>query len=81
VNAATRLAATIRRARIKAGLSQQAVANALGLAEVNTVWRWEAGTRSPSAVDFLKLCKLLHIDPRKLLPPDVEGAVADAEQA
>ena len=81
MNAATRLAATIRRARIKAGLSQQAVANALGLAEVNTVWRWEAGTRSPSAVDFLKLCKLLHIDPRKLLPPDVEGAVADAEQA
>lgn len=71
--------ATIRRARIRAGLSQQAVADALGIAEPNTVWRWEAGTRSPSAVDFLALCKLLHIDPRKLLPPDVEGVAADAE--
>ena len=72
--------ATIRRARIKAGLSQQAVADALGIAEVNTVWRWEAGPRSPSAVDFLKLCKLLHIDPRKLLPPDVGGASLETEQ-
>lgn len=73
--------ATIRRARIKAGLSQQAVATALGIAEPNTVWRWEAGTRSPSAVDFLKLCRLLRIDPRDLMPPDVEGAAVDAEQS
>jgi len=73
--------ATIRRARLRAGLSQQAVADALGLAEPNTVWRWEAGTRSPSAVDFLALCKLLHIDPRKLLPPDVGGASLETEQA
>lgn len=80
MNAATSLAAAIRLARIKAGLSQQAVADALGIAEVNTVWRWEAGTRSPSAVDFLKLCKLLHIDPRKLLPPDVGGASLETEQ-
>ena len=53
----------------------------VGIAEPNTVFRWEAGTRSPSAVDFLKLCKLLHIDPRKLLPPDVGGASLETEQA
>ena len=40
-------AAIIRQARLSAGLTQQALASAVGVS-VGTVARWEAGTREPS---------------------------------
>lgn len=52
--------------RKKNGLTQQDVANALGLASTNRLSVWESGISLPSAPNLLKLASLYNISPKKL---------------
>lgn len=56
----TAMGRRIRRARLRAGISQQEVADAIGVG-VTSVSRWEVGTRVPSAVRLAKLARVLGV--------------------
>jgi transcriptional regulator with XRE-family HTH domain len=56
--------------RTRRGLSQQAVARHLGLAEhsgYQSVCRWEAGQRLPSVLQLVSACELLGVRPTQVL--------------
>lgn len=58
---ATRLAVLIRKRRHEMGVSQEHLANLMGI-DQSTVARWELGERTPSGFRMLKLCRLLRIN-------------------
>jgi transcriptional regulator with XRE-family HTH domain len=59
--------------RDKAGLTQSALAENLGVVEI-TIRRWENGTREPRASDIKKLCEVLGVSEAELLNgPTEEG--------
>jgi transcriptional regulator with XRE-family HTH domain len=65
--------ANLRLWRTRKGVSQQAVARHLGLAEhsgYQSVCRWEAGQRLPSVLQLLSVCSLLGVRPSQLLETD-----------
>ena len=83
-----RLGEEIRRNRKRAGLTQQAVGLVFGVSP-NTVGKWERGQASPSARNYLALCKAGLLDPgtdrrdgaerkrpQAVAPEPVEGATA-----
>jgi len=55
----------IRYWRKKRGFSQEELAERVGV-HVNTVVRWEGGTRDPRAPDILNLCRVLEITEKEL---------------
>lgn len=57
---------TIAGARRKLKLTQQALANELGVT-VMTVSRWERGTQAPDTANLVRLCEVLGIELRKAL--------------
>lgn len=57
---ATRLAILIRSRRQELGVSQEHIAELMGINQ-STVARWELGERTPSGFRMLKLCQLLRI--------------------
>jgi len=61
-----RLAHTLRRARMDAGLTQRQVANALAVPHTYPS-RWERGVSRPNAVNLLALAELYALDPVDLL--------------
>lgn len=52
--------------RVKAGLTQPELANAIGV-QAQTVWRWEHGEREPSLDVIKKLCGVLCCTESELL--------------
>jgi transcriptional regulator with XRE-family HTH domain len=71
----------IRRARLKAGLTQLRLCEQLGLTD-GVVTMWELGKRTPTIENLQALCRVLMIHPAELLtddPPDARyAAVVDA---
>lgn len=59
---ASTLAETIRVARTAAGLSQVALALAVGVSQPS-VCRWEGGCNRPTIGAWFRLCDLLELDP------------------
>jgi transcriptional regulator with XRE-family HTH domain len=57
-----------KRARIEAGFTLQAAAKELKVSAV-TVWRWEAGTQTPSIDKIKELAELYGCNPRRLMKP------------
>ncbi len=51
---------TLRAARVNAGLTQQEVADELGVA-LSTVRNWENGTTTPKLPYFVQLCQIYNI--------------------
>jgi len=52
--------------RKKNGLTQQDVANALGLKSTNRLSVWESGMSLPNVTNLLKIASLYNISPNKL---------------
>lgn len=61
------LAARLKKRRIRAGLSQQDVANAVGLPFRVTVTEIEKGRRAVSALELARLAALYRTTPNRLL--------------
>jgi transcriptional regulator with XRE-family HTH domain len=57
-----------KRARIEAGFTLQAAAKELKVCAA-TVWRWEAGTQTPSIDKIKELAELYGCNPRRLMKP------------
>jgi transcriptional regulator with XRE-family HTH domain len=57
-----------KRARIEAGFTLQATAKELKVCAA-TVWRWEAGTQTPSIDKIKELAELYGCNPRRLMKP------------
>jgi transcriptional regulator with XRE-family HTH domain len=57
-----------KRARIEAGFTLQAAAKELKVS-ATTVWRWEAGTQTPSIDKIKELSELYGCNPRRLMKP------------
>ena len=64
---ATGIGAEVRRQRRRRGLSQAALAAAVGR-DRSTVSRWEAGERLPTLAALVALARALRCDPAALLP-------------
>lgn len=60
------LAITLRRARLRAGLTQVALAAHLGVRQP-TVSQWERGVCAPSLPYLAKIVGVLEVDPAELL--------------
>ena len=56
----------LKRLRKKAGLSQTELGTAVGVA-LQTVFRWEAGERSPRAEEIRRIAAALHVTEAELL--------------
>lgn len=59
-------ARNLRSARIRQGMSQRALATAIG-ASANSVVLWETGKSSPTLTSIVKLSQALSIPPEALL--------------
>jgi transcriptional regulator with XRE-family HTH domain len=59
--------ARLRGARLKSGLTQQQVADAIGLASYISYQHWERGKRWPSSEYLAPLCRLLKLTADDLL--------------
>lgn len=59
----------IRQARLRAGLTQQGLARALGLSN-RLVSHWELGVRTPRPVHLQQIADLTFTEPEALLSPD-----------
>jgi transcriptional regulator with XRE-family HTH domain len=78
----------LRHARVDAGLSQRAVARAVGRTP-SAVWQWEEGRGAPNAATVARLEELLRLEPDSLArllgyaPPtrQATSSVVDALQA
>jgi transcriptional regulator with XRE-family HTH domain len=70
--------ARLRTARAAAGLSQQALAEAVDV-HVNTVVEWEAGRQVPRVDTVAALAQALHVTPPDLLAP-IEGSTPTLQQ-
>lgn len=57
---------TLKAARVNAGLSQQDLANVIGV-HVSTIVNWENAKTSPKMTDFEKLCDCLKVDRDSLI--------------
>ena len=57
-----------KRARIDAGFTLQAAAKELKVCAA-TLWRWEAGTQTPSIDKIKELAELYGCNPRRLIKP------------
>lgn len=57
----------IRAARIRLGLSQQALARELGIENADAIRQWERGTRLPNATSLLRLMYALKLRPSDFL--------------
>ena len=64
-----RFAARLRSLREKAGLSIEDVVEATGI-PAQTLYKWEAGKRTPPLVTFPILAQALGVETRTLLPKD-----------
>jgi transcriptional regulator with XRE-family HTH domain len=69
-----------RRARRRAGLTQQQVADEVGV-HSRTVMAWEKGHRAPAVPSFAALTQLLGVEPRELLEPIGRPATIQALRA
>ena len=63
---ARRFGANLKRWRTRRGLTQQALAEAIGH-DRSTIWHWEAGQRTPPIPDLLALASALGCEPAALL--------------
>ncbi len=61
----------IRSLRERRGLSQEALAQAIGVS-TNTISRWETATYKPSLEDLQKLAEFFDVRLSSLLPPEEE---------
>ena len=68
----------IREARKNLGLSQQAVADKIGVSKVTICW-YESGERTPSLEKFLKLAEALNLSLDELVGREV-SIVASSEE-
>ena len=72
------LAEALTKARLKAGLTREAAAEASGLSARGIV-KWERGERLPGSEELAKLCRSLGVSCSKLhaaiLAEDPEGAI------
>ena len=67
----TNMGRNVKIARIKVGLSQSELAEAVGLS-VETIKRIEQGTLVGSLETFCKLCEVLDVSPNYLLKDDIK---------
>jgi transcriptional regulator with XRE-family HTH domain len=65
------LAVRLKRLRQQAGLTQQEVAERLGI-DPQAVYRWEAGKRRPRYDTLCRLAAVLEVDLRQVLMEDEE---------
>lgn len=63
---ASRVGASIRALRIRAGMRQKDVGVALGR-EPGTVYRWESGSTEPSLSEIEKLAELFGVTPGQIV--------------
>jgi len=61
------LGAQISSARVKSGLSQEALGRAIGKVSRQQVYRWEAGGRTPSALALRAIAEALGVSADELL--------------
>lgn len=66
-------ASALRAHRKAAGLTQHALAGALGLDRL-TIWRWEQGTHSPPVKDLDRLAAALGCPPAALFTEEARNA-------
>jgi transcriptional regulator with XRE-family HTH domain len=59
----------LRRLREARGLTQQEVAEALGLASTNRISKWERGVMYPHVLNFLKLMEIYAVQAKDIYPP------------
>jgi len=59
---------TLREFRIKAGLTQQQIAEKLGFKSTDRICRWEKGQTYPHVVNLSKLAKLYGVKMEELYP-------------
>ena len=64
--------ATMRRRRLKLGLSQEKLARKMDVA-CQTVYRWEAGAKTPSLASVDALAKALGVQAKDLIRPAKPG--------
>lgn len=67
--------ANLRRRRRRQGLTQTALATAVGR-DRSTISRWESGERMPNLASLVALGRALRCDPAALLPQAKAGAKA-----
>ena len=74
------IAATLRDLRVSynsgEGLSQEALANHLGVA-ANTISRWETGTYRPSVIDLEKISRFFGVSINSFFPSEMASAEED----
>jgi transcriptional regulator with XRE-family HTH domain len=61
----TAIGANLKAIRVKAEVSQQALADALGIHQV-TIARWESGSRSPAIDELPAIAAVLRVSPSSL---------------
>lgn len=66
----------IREARKNLGLSQQAVADKIGVSKVTICW-YESGERTPSLEKFLKLAEALNLSLDELVGQEINVVAED----
>lgn len=70
----------VRSLRRRAGLSQQALADKLGVSKP-TIWQWETGRSMPRAAKIADLARELCITPQELAADDAGSAEERSEAA
>ena len=68
----------IREARKNLGLSQEALAQKLGVSKVTICW-YENGDRIPSLENFVKLTEVLNLTPYEIFGKEVSVVAEDEE--
>lgn len=62
------MAISMKAARVNAGLTQEQLAEKLGVSPV-TIWKWEHGQSEPKFSQFKKLCEAVDIDMADIFIP------------
>lgn len=62
------MAISLKAARVNAGLTQEQLAEKLGVSPV-TIWKWETGQSEPRFSQFKKLCEAVDIDMADIFIP------------
>jgi transcriptional regulator with XRE-family HTH domain len=68
--------ANLKARRIELGLTQQMIADALGMSKVS-VWKWECGQTMPSHANLLRLAETLKTTPQRLLFGEDQSSTSD----
>ena len=78
MDALNQLGAVIKNARVRNGLSQEQLAEQLGVSPTH-VKHMESGRRKPSVETLFQLVRILHFSLDAIIQPELQGMVAQTQ--